>query len=161
MNESVQIYYGEGKGKTAAALGYALRAASCGKSVIVIQFLKGKNVDDYAILKRLEPEIRLFCFEKSDSYFADLTEEEQAEEATNIRNAMNYAKKVLSTRECDLLVLDEVLGLIDEGLATGEEVLQVLSGKTDSTEVILTGLTLDEKLREAADAVYKIEVEKA
>ena len=74
---------------------------------------------------------------------------------------MNYATKVLSTRECDLLVLDEVLGLIDEGLATGEEVLQVLSGKTDSTEVILTGLTLDEKLREAADAVYKIEVEKA
>lgn len=161
MNESVQIYYGEGKGKTAAALGYALRAASCGKNVIIIQFLKGNNVDDYAILERLEPEIRLFCFEKSNSYFADLSEQEQAEEAANIRNALNYAKKVLSTGECELLVLDEVLGLIDEGLATSDEVLQVLASKTDSTDILITGLTLDDKLREVADAVYKIEVEKA
>ena len=61
---SVQIYYGAGRGKTNAALGNALRAAGENKSVIIIQFLKGKTDDQIAYMKQLEPEIKVFRFEK-------------------------------------------------------------------------------------------------
>jgi len=60
---SVQIYYGAGRGKTNAALGNALRAAGENKSVIIIQFLKGKTDDQIAYMKQLEPEIKVFRFD--------------------------------------------------------------------------------------------------
>lgn len=162
MQESVQIYYGEGRGKTAASIGFAIKCAGEGKRAVIIQFLKGKSVDDECgILQRLEPEIRVFRFEKAEECFADLSEEQQEEEKINIRNALNYAKKVLSTGECELVVLDEVLGLIDEGVATCEEIIQILSCRNDSTGVILTGWRLPEKLRTIADAIYKVDKEKA
>ena len=54
---NVQIYYGDGRGKSTAALGYALQAASAGKNVFIIQFLKGRMAAESAFLQRLEPEI--------------------------------------------------------------------------------------------------------
>jgi len=66
---SVQIYYGAGRGKTNAALGNALRAAGENKSVIIIQFLKGKTDDQIAYMKQLEPEIKVFRFEKTEANY--------------------------------------------------------------------------------------------
>ena len=160
MREAVKIYYGDGKGKTAAALGYAVRNAGLGKSSTIIQFVNGgADPEEAGGMSRLEPEVRLFRFEKSDVPFKELSEKEQEEEASNIRNALNFSKKVLSTGESELVVLDEVLGLVDEGLATEEELIQVLEARNDATEVILTGWKLDEKLRAAADEVYRIDQE--
>ena len=65
----VQVFYGPGKGKTSAAVGQCIRAASLGQSVIIIQFLKGKDAEEFNFLERLEPDIKLFRCEKSeDSY---------------------------------------------------------------------------------------------
>ena len=75
----VQIYYDAGRGKTNAALGNALRAAGENKSVIIIQFLKGKTDDQIAYMKQLEPEIKVFRFEKSEENYDELPEERQAE----------------------------------------------------------------------------------
>lgn len=58
----IQVYYGEGHGKSTAAIGNAIRIASEGKSVIIIQFLKGKNENELTFLSRLEPEIKIFRF---------------------------------------------------------------------------------------------------
>ena len=113
MNKGlVTIFTGEGRGKTSAAIGRAVQAAETGKRVVIIQFLKGKGLKSSEFVKRLEPDIMLFCFEKSNESFENLTEEQKQEECRNIRNGMNYAKKVLATGECDLLILDEVLGLV-------------------------------------------------
>ena len=56
----VQVYYGSGKGKTSAAVGQCIRAAGLGQSVIIIQFLKGKDAEEFSFLNRLEPDIKLF-----------------------------------------------------------------------------------------------------
>ena len=56
----VQVFYGPGKGKTSAAVGQCIRAASLGQSVIIIQFLKGKDAEEFNFLERLEPDIKLF-----------------------------------------------------------------------------------------------------
>ena len=65
----VQIFTGDGYGKTMAALGEALIAAASGKRVVVIQFLKGRGLTDSTFERQLEPEIKIFRFEKSDADF--------------------------------------------------------------------------------------------
>ncbi len=107
----VQIYYGTGKGKTSAAVGQCIRAASQGLSVIIIQFLKGKEAEEFNFLGKLEPEIKLFRFEKAERSYDLLLASQQKDERKNILNGFNFAKKVIDTGECDVLVLDEVLGL--------------------------------------------------
>ena len=153
---SVQVYYGTGRGKSPAALGRAIRAAASGKTVFIIQFLKGKTDHEMQYLKRLEPEIKFFRFEKSEEYFSELTEEEQMEEVKNIRNGINFAKKVLSTGECDLLILDEVLGLVDHGLIDIETLKNLISSRLEGTDLILTGWVLNDELRPYIDEIYHL-----
>lgn len=156
MEGKIQIYYGDGRGKSTAALGHAIPEASAGKNVVIIQFLKGKDALKEEYVKRLEPEIRLFTFEKSECFFKDLSEEEKKEEAINIRNGLNYAHKVLSTGECDVLILDEALGLIDEGIIESKDLINLIDDKPEEMDMILTGFKLTDDLRTHADRVYEI-----
>ena len=107
----------------------------------------------------MEPEIKLFRFEKSDSNFAELTEEKKQEEIQNIRNGIGFAKKVLTTGECDLLILDEVLGLVEKDIITVDTLKALLECRGD-TDVILTGITLNDEICVLADEVSKIETVK-
>ena len=84
----IYIYTGDGRGKSPAAIGRAVQAAVEGKRVVIIQFLKGKGLGDSDFLRRMEPEIKLFRFEKSDGNFVELPEEKKQEEIQNIRNGI-------------------------------------------------------------------------
>lgn len=117
-----QIYCGPGKGKTSVAIGQAIRAVGYGKRAIVIQFLKGRATSRLDYLNAMEPEVRLFRFEKKDKFYEDLTDEEKKEENLNIRNGLNFARKVLLTEECDMLILDEILGALEFGIVSEEEI---------------------------------------
>lgn len=152
----IQIYYGDGKGKTTAAIGQAIRAASQGKTVNIIQFLKGKNEDEISFIRRLEPEIKLFRFEKSEEIYDRLSEEEQSEEAMNIRNGINFAHKVIQTNGCEVLILDEILGLLDNEIITMEDVAPLLEHKSQEMELIFTGRSLNGELAKLADCVTQI-----
>lgn len=152
----IQIFCGHGKGKTTAALGQAVRAANAGKSIMIIQFLKGKMPESIEFLKRMEPEIQVFCFEKLTEPFEKLTKEQREEETQNIKNGLNFAKKVLSTGGCDLLILDEALGLLDKEIVTLEELHAVVLAKSEGMELILTGIELKEELLSFVDEVYQI-----
>ncbi|MGN0366931.1 MAG: cob(I)yrinic acid a,c-diamide adenosyltransferase [Suilimivivens sp.] len=153
----VYIYSGDGHGKSPAALGKAVMMAASGKSVVIIQFLKGKGLADSEFLSRLEPEIKIFRFEKSDVNFDELSEEKKIDEILNIKNGLNFAKKVLATGECDLLILDELLGLIDNEIITVEELTNLLDARDEETDVILTGISLNDEVCMLADEVSKIE----
>lgn len=154
----VQIYCGPGKGKTSVAIGQAIRAVGHGKTAIVIQCLKGRATSELDYLSVLEPNVRLFRFEKKDKYYEDLTDEEKQEENCNIRNGLNYARKVLVTQECDMPILDEILGAVEFGIITEEEVEELIRTKDEETELILTGNVVPDRLREAADRVVSLEV---
>ena len=153
----VYIYSGDGHGKSPAALGKAVMMAASGKSVVIIQFLKGKGLADSEFLSRLEPEIKIFRFEKSDVNFDELSEEKKIDEILNIKDGLNFAKKVLATGECDLLILDELLGLIDNEIITVEELANLLDARDEETDVILTGISLNDEVCMLADEVSKIE----
>lgn len=156
----IQVYYGAGRGKTSAALGYAIHEASKGESVMVIQFLKRKDEDEISFLGRLEPEIRLFRFQKSEKYYNELPEEEQIEEQMNMKNGINYARKVLQTGECNILILDEILGLLNEQIVSEEEILHLMELKSDDMDLIMTGNIISDGILAHADEVYEICIKK-
>lgn len=155
----VYIYAGDGRGKSPAALGRALQAALEGKNVVIIQFLKGKGLGDSDFLRRMEPEIKMFRFEKADENFEELSDARKQEEIVNIRNGINFAKKVLATGECDLLILDEILGLVEKEIVSVEDVKLLLECR-DDTSIIMTGIKLDDGICVLADEVSRIETVK-
>ena len=154
----IQIYYGEGQGKTSAALGNAIRKASNGQSAYVVQFMKGQLDTEY--LTRLEPEVKVFLFERCSEGVDALDEAEKQEQKQNIQNGLNFAKKALVTGQCDMLVLDEVLGLVKEGMATEDQILEVLQAKSLYTDVILTGRDSLPRVFDMADNILNIVPEK-
>ncbi len=156
-NGMIYIYSGDGHGKSPAALGRAVQTACKGEDVVIIQFLKGRGLEESEFVKRLEPEIKIFRFEKSDEDFRNLSQERKAEECRNIRNGLNFAKKVMNTSECSLLIMDEVLGLIDNGIISVEELKTLLSSKPDEMDIIMTGITLNDEVCVLADEVTKVE----
>lgn len=155
----IYIYTGDGRGKSPAALGRALQAAIEGKNVVIIQFLKGKGPENSSFLRRMEPEIKLFRFEKADENYAELSEEKKLEEILNIKNGMNFAKKVLATGECDLLILDEVLGLVERNIVSVEDLKALLECR-EETSIIMTGIKLSDDICILADEVSRIETAK-
>ena len=153
----VFIYSGDGHGKSPAAIGRAIQAANEGKHVVIIQFLKGKGLGESEFVRRLEPEIKLFRFEKSDENFEELSEERKADEIRNIRNGVNFARKVLCTGECNLLILDEVLGLVEKEIISVEDLKSLLECRPDDVDVILTGIALNDDVCLLADEISRIE----
>ena len=157
MNQgSVIVYFGNGKGKSSSAIGHAICAAGAGEAVAIIQFLKGNNQKEIDFLKRLEPEVRLFSFEKNAEFFEELSEEQKQEEILNMKNGLNFAKKVLVTGESTILVLDEILGLLEKNIITVEDIKNLIESKDEETELILTGTYMDQELIQYVDAVYEI-----
>ena len=156
----VKIYCGEGQGKSTSSLGRALVCASEGKEVFMIQFFKGRHTGTMDYLRRLEPEVKVFRFEKMDRYYEDLSEDEQREENINILNGVNFAKKVLTIGECDVLILDEILGLVDLGILKVSDVIHLIQAKPEEMELILTGRNLPEELVDETDYISKIGIVK-
>lgn len=153
----IQVYSGEGHGKSPAALGRAVQTACSGGDVVIIQFLKGRGLTESEFVKRLEPEIKIFRFEKSEEDFRSLSDARKEEETANIRNGLNFAKKVMNTGECSLLILDEVLGLIDNDIISVEELKNLLACKPEEMDIIMTGISLNDEVCVLADEVTKVE----
>lgn len=153
----IHIFCGTGVGKTSAALGKGVREASEGKNVVLIQFLKEKQSgESMDFFKRLEPEVKLFRFQKFPENYENLTEREKADEVQNIKNGLNFAKKVLVTEECDVLILDEILGLTDKEIVTIEELHGLIQAVGDETELYLTGTSRCEELWPYVDEVTEL-----
>lgn len=154
--KNVVMYYGEGKGKTSAALGYCMKEAGAGKQAIVVQFLKGKDNESLEFIKQLEPMLKLFRFEKAEGEYEELSMEQQEEELINIKNGLNFVRKVSTTGECDILVLDEFLGLMDIGILTIDEVKEFMEGVREDIELVMTGRSFPEELIPFATSVFEI-----
>ncbi len=161
MNKGcVEIFCGNGRGKTSMALGKSIRSCSRGDSAVIIQFLKGKETGELGYLNNMNLEIKLFRFEKSDKYYEDLGEQERLEQKENIVNGLNFARKLLTTCECNFLVLDEILGVLDYGIVQPEDVIQlIVRGREEGMHMILTGRSMHEELRPYVDSITTVETE--
>ena len=160
MEGRVEVYCGQGKGKTSCAIGHCIKAAGQAKQVIIVQFLKGKDTEEIDFIRRLEPEVQLFRFEKYEKQYKDLSEEEKKEQDHYIFNGLKNEKKVIDTRQCDVLILDEVLGLLDLKIIEPSNLIDLLKERSEELDVIMTGRSLPEELMDYVDAVYCIETMK-
>lgn len=154
----VQIYTGDGKGKTTAALGLALRAAGQGNKVLIYQFLKPPclNTGERAALSLL-PAIKI---ESLDIQW-DMAKSPKDSKAistarTAIRNAFHRFAKAGANREFDVLVLDEIIYCIAKGLANIEDLKKVIEGRDPHVEIILTGRGATPELIALADLVTEM-----
>lgn len=154
--ENVHIIYGPGYGKTAAAMGLAVKSAGIGETVTIVQFLKGTDAD-YSILSQFE-EINFFTFESSEKPFGELSFEEREEQRAKVKNSFHYAKKVIDTGSSDVVVLDEVLGLMDYNILF-EEDFEELFAMNSPVKLILTGRNCPEGLKRYATRISRIESE--
>lgn len=152
----VQVYTGDGKGKTTAALGQGLRSCGRGLKVCMVQFLKGGDTGELHSVKKLHPLFEIYRFEKERGFFWTLSEEEKRELKADIDKGFEFIKNVIKNGECDVLIIDELLGVIGNKLIEINDVLELLKTKPDNMEIIITGRNAPKEIIEAADLVTEM-----
>ena len=115
---------------------------------------------EFQILSRLEPEVQFFRFDKSEVSYCELSIQEREQEKQNILNGFNFAKKVIETGESDIIILDELLGLVDLGIVEQEDLVSLLTLEGDYKKLYVTGNQLDEALVPHIDVICRISQEK-
>ncbi|MCX6785182.1 MAG: cob(I)yrinic acid a,c-diamide adenosyltransferase [Candidatus Komeilibacteria bacterium] len=155
----IQIYTGNGKGKTTAALGLGIRAAGRSKKVAIIYFDKGgDNYGERRILDQLKGKIDYFVFGRNridpiTNKFEFGVKEIDKEEA---QKALMLAKQFLIEQAYDLLILDEVNPSLALGMFEVADLLAVLGAKTPTTELVLTGRQAAAEILAKADLVTEM-----
>jgi len=150
----VQIYTGEGKGKTTAALGLTIRAVGHGFRVYIIQFMKGKGgYGEIEGLKRLYPECQHEHFGAPGWVHKGENIEEHILE---VRKAFIRAQEIILSEEWDIVILDEILNALWFNLIPEIEVLELLSKKPTPVELVLTGRNASQNLIDRADLVTEM-----
>ncbi|KGF48165.1 cob(I)yrinic acid a c-diamide adenosyltransferase [Veillonella montpellierensis DNF00314] len=159
----ILINTGDGKGKTTAALGVALRAVGQNKKVLILQFIKGgQNYGELNAIKRLAPQIEIrpmgkgFIFHNKDNVStAELNEHKKAAD-----EAWNMLKNEVNSDEWDLIILDEINYAMHYGLVSAESVIHLLKNKPERLDMILTGRNAPEEIIALADTVTEMKVVK-
>lgn len=153
----IHVYYGDGKGKTTAAMGQIMRAAGCGLKVLVFQFLKDNTSNECKVLEAL-PTVTCLPGRDEVKFYSQMNSSERAEAAHYNNKALDEIVKFCSP--FDMLVLDEALCAVKLGLLNEEKLLSFLEHKPEELEIILTGHEASERMREAADYVTEMKKRK-
>ena len=152
----IQVYTGNGKGKTTAAVGLGVRAAGNGYKVFMVQFLKSGHTGELESIKKLEPNFKVFRFEKKRSFFWTLDEEQKKELREEIQAAYEFCVKCLEEKQCDILIMDEVMGALSNKLIDEKQLLELMDKKPDNIELILTGRNVPENIINKANLVTEM-----
>lgn len=148
----LHAYYGDGKGKTSAAMGLALRALGHGRRVFMIQFLKGTPSGEALMFARMA-DVTLLMGKPGLPFVWKMTPEQKRETRAHHMEQLSRARDAALEGKCDLLILDEILGALEAGLMEEAAVVSFLDDCPPSVEVVLTGRELPQELRARADYV--------
>ncbi len=147
----IQIYTGDGKGKTTASLGQALRAAGRGFKVIMVQFVKGDpNTGEHMFVKKYPS----FQIEQPNPGNCFVQPREELKAAVD--KAMALARRHLTEGGYDMVILDEIFIAVNMGLLTEAEVLELMDLKPEKTELVLTGRYAPPEIVKRADLVTEM-----
>jgi cob(I)alamin adenosyltransferase len=152
-NGLVQVYTGNGKGKTTAAFGLALRAVGRGLKVYIIQFIKGGfDYGELYVVDKL-PNLKLKAFGRGKF----VTEKPAGKEDVELaEEALALAEEVVKSGEYDIVILDEINVALNLKLIKTEKVLQLINNKSKHVELILTGRYAPKEIIDAADLVTEM-----
>jgi cob(I)alamin adenosyltransferase len=171
----LQVYTGNGKGKTTAAIGLAIRALGAGMRVLFLQFMKSKVYSEHNILPDISPDLTLetlgkpyFIIEEGSVPAGELAKwrdevvvfppgKPPAEYVEMIAGGLVRAREALAGGEYDLVVLDEIVVALYFGLVTWQQLLEVIDSKPDGVELVLTGRGATPELIARADLVTEMQ----
>lgn len=152
----VIVYTGNGKGKTTAALGMALRAAGHGRRILIVQFIKNfQNYGELKFVKKYDCGIEIksmgkgYVQIKGDKYPFE-------EHIKAAKQALEFAKEKILSRKYDIVILDEINIALDKKLITINEVIKLIQQRPPDLHLVLTGRSAPKKLIQLADLVSEV-----
>lgn len=154
----IHIYCGDGKGKTSAAIGLAVRAAGNGMKVLFTRFLKTEDSGELKILDQIS-RIEVIHLKKSFGFYKTLSEQGKKEMSEMYFRLWKEILVKARKEEYDVLVMDEFMAAYNYGLIPNEDAITFLKEKPERMEIVLTGRNPDERLIELADYVSEIKKE--
>jgi cob(I)alamin adenosyltransferase len=152
MKGYVQVYTGDGKGKTTASIGLAIRAAGAGLNVFIAQFLKQGDYSEIRALSRFSDRITIEQF----GLGGFIVGEPSPEDIQAAVNGLNRAKEVMAGGKVDIIILEEANRAASRGLLPVQALLDMIHQKPDSVELVITGREADPAVIEAADLVTEM-----
>jgi cob(I)alamin adenosyltransferase len=152
MKGYVHLYTGDGKGKTTAAMGQAIRAAGAGKKVFIAQFAKGQPFSEAKLINQLLPAITIKQY-GLECFIINLPTEKDKEVA---RRGLNELLEIIRSDLFDLIILDEANIAIFYNLYTSQELIGVLRQKPESTEIVITGRYATQEMIDFSDLVTEM-----
>lgn len=148
----VQVYTGDGKGKTTAAIGLAVRAAGAGLKVFIAQFVKGMAYAEHDSLKKLSDNITIRQYGR-DCFIINEPEQEDIDMA---RAGLHEVEDKIQSGEYDMVILDEANIATYYNLFTVDDLLHLIDNKPEQVELIITGRKAEARLLERADLVTEM-----
>jgi len=148
----IQVYTGNGKGKTTAALGLAVRAAGAGFKIFIAQFIKEVKCSEHTLLEELNDRITVKQYGKG----LIMGRKPSPADIKAAQDGYEEVKKVLLSQEYGVVILDEANVAAHLGLITVQELLELMALKPKEVELVITGRYADEKVMEAADLVTEM-----
>lgn len=148
----IHVYTGNGKGKTTAALGLALRAAGAGKKIFIAQFVKGRIYSETEALKKYLPEIEI----KQYGLESFIINSPTPEDIKAARKGLTEVSAIIEHGSYDVVILDEANIAIYFNMFTVEEFIDIIKKKKTGTEIIITGRNAPAELIELADLVTEM-----
>jgi len=152
----VIVYTGNGKGKTTAALGMALRAVGYGKKICMIQFIKGSwHYGEMDSSRRLEPEFEMTAIGKG--FVGIIDDKSPREDHEKIaREAVKISKEKISSNRYDMVILDEINYAINLNLVDVEDMVEMIKAKPEALDLVLTGNYAKREIVDLADLVTEM-----
>jgi cob(I)alamin adenosyltransferase len=146
------VHTGAGEGKTAAAMGMALRGAGHGLKTLMIQFIKGPLHDcKMRAAQKLEPHFKILPMGRDPE-----TPEKTGPDPEDVRATWDLFREQMISGEFQMIILDEINGVIDSGLLPVDEVMEVISARPEGLRLVLTGGNAHPRLVEMADLVTEM-----
>ncbi len=152
MKGYVQVYTGDGKGKTTAAFGLALRAAGAGLRVYIAQFVKGRGSSEHKAFERFSELVTVEQFGRR-GFIKGKPSEEDIKAA---RDGLEKVRSVLSSGDYDMVILDEANVATHFGLISVDELIEVIDSRPAGVELVITGRRADKKIIDRADLVTEM-----
>lgn len=155
----IHVYYGEGKGKTTAAIGLSIRAAGAGKRVLFTQFLKGRDTSELIIFHQIK-EIEVRRNEKDLGFLFQMTDKEKQEVKKMHNKTLQYIMESVEKGNVDMVVLDEITYPYKDKLIDGKRLQQFIETLPKEVELVLTGRNPDPYFLDKADYITQMVCER-
>lgn len=152
----VHLYFGDGKGKTTAAVGLGIRACGRGKKVLLIQFLKDYNSGEIIALESFNERFRILKGEPVKKFISCMNSEDKEKTIENQHQMFKTALQIICDESYDMIILDELVDAVNLGIVDMKEVEEFLKSKAESLEVVITGHNPKEDFFELCDYITEI-----